>query len=82
MKKATGGAQTGTIAVAVSRFGHDVVPVTVPEGATVSDVLREAGVSPATHEKLYVSGVVAESGDIVENGDVISIVTPKQAGLF
>lgn len=68
------------IAVAVSRFGHEPIPVCVDEGATVREVLEKAGISLTGREKVYVAGAEATMRDEVEEGDVLSIVTPKQAG--
>jgi sulfur carrier protein ThiS len=67
------------ITVQVVSFGNDAVSVTLPEGATVSDALAQANITRTTQE-IFVSGEVAEDSDILENGDVLSIVTPKQAG--
>ncbi len=69
-----------SIAVAVSRFGHDPVPVSVVEGSTIEDVLDKAGISLTGTEKVYVSGAQVDLEDEVEDKDVISVVTPKQAG--
>lgn len=68
------------LAVAVSRFGHEPLPVCVDEGATVRDVLAKADIALTGREKVYVAGAEASMRDIVEDGDVLSIVTPKQAG--
>lgn len=70
----------GEIAVVVSRFGHDPVPVCVDEGSTVEDVLAEAGISLSGREEVFVAGVKAAMNDEVEDKDVLSVVTPKQAG--
>ncbi len=35
------------IAVAVSRFGHDPIPVSVAEDSTIEDVLAKAGITLA-----------------------------------
>lgn len=68
------------VAVAISRFGHDPVPVCLPEGGTVRAALEKAGIELARGEKVYVAGVEGGDDDILEDGDVLSIVTPKQAG--
>ena len=74
-------AKTKGLSVAVSRFGHDPIPVTVDDGATIQDVLNEAGIDLAGTEKVYVSGQEFALTDEVEDKDVVSIVTPKQACL-
>ena len=67
------------IAVSVVSFGNDPVAVAVPVGSTVAQVLAKAGITRGSQE-IFVSGETANDGDIVESGDVLSIVTPKQAG--
>lgn len=79
-KKTTGSVEGETIAVAVSRLGSDVVPVTLPIGATVRDALDKADVSSSTRTEYFVSGVRADMDDVLEDGDVLALVTPKQAG--
>jgi Na+-translocating ferredoxin:NAD+ oxidoreductase RnfC subunit len=69
-----------TMIVTVSKFGDDPLNVTVPVGASVADVLEAAGIETSGREQTFVEGEAAEGGDILENGDILSIVTPKQAG--
>lgn len=69
------------IAVTVSRFGHDPVVVKLPEGATVADVLEEAEITLSGRETAYCDGAELDTDDEVDNGDLLSIVTPKAAGL-
>lgn len=80
MRKIESGDTCGEIAVVVSRFGHDPIPVCVDEGATVSDVLTKAGISLSGREEVFVAGVKAAMVDEVEDKDVLSVVSPKQAG--
>lgn len=70
----------GMIAIAVSSFGRETVALSLPEGATVSDALEKAGINLTGREKTYVSGDEVDSDDELEDGDVLSIVTPKAAG--
>ena len=67
------------MAVSVVSFGNDPIAVAIPVGSTVADALRAAGVSRGAAQ-LFVSGEVAEDNDVLEAGDVLSIVTSKQAG--
>ena len=69
-----------TITVTISRFGHEAKTVTLPEGATVAQALASASITLEGREEMFVEGVSAEQSDVVENGDILSIVTPKQAG--
>jgi hypothetical protein len=68
------------VAVAVSRFGHDPIPVKLDEGATVEDALSEAGVDLGENQQVFNAGAQVNMNDIVEDGDVLSIVSPKAAG--
>lgn len=70
----------GEICVAVSRFGHDPIPVCLPKGATVEEVLDMAEVELDGREEVFVAGTRADYEDVVEDKDVLSVVTPKQAG--
>lgn len=69
------------IAVTVSRFGHDPIPFCVEEGTTVEDVLEMADIVLTGRETVYIDGEEVASDDEVEDKDVLSIVTPKQAGV-
>ena len=81
MQKAESNATPGdNMVVTIARFGHAPQNVTVPNGSTVNTVLTTAGISLEGREELFVEGVNAEGADVLENGDILSIVTPKQAG--
>lgn len=71
---------SGSIAVAVSRFGADPVALSLPEGSTVGEALSKAGITPSGAEQVFCAGQAADMSAIVEDGDVLSIVTPKAAG--
>lgn len=68
------------IVVTVTRLGADPVNVDLAKGATVADALAKAGVTSASNSQYFVDGVRAEMNDVVEHKDILSIVTPKQAG--
>jgi hypothetical protein len=68
------------IAVTVSRFGHDPIAVVLNEGATVEEALEEADIDLDGREQVFVAGERAGMDDEVEDKDVLSVVTPKQAG--
>lgn len=68
------------LTVYISRFGHDEIELEVPEGTTVRQVFSQAGLEISGREQAFVSGVQATMASIVEDNDVINIVTPKQAG--
>ena len=71
--------QTG-VNVSVSRFGHDTIAVNVPVDSSVRAVLSAAGIELQGNEKAFVSGVEAPLTAIIDDGDVVSIVSPKEAG--
>ena len=73
-------AKKDTIAVTVSRFGHDPLPYAVEEGTTVEEVLELAEIELTGRETVYISGEEVDLEDEVEDKDVLSIVTPKSAG--
>ncbi len=79
-KKKVAKKSTGTLAVLVSRFGHDPVPVAVPKGATVGDVLKKVALTLNEREQAYVNGDYARMEDKVSDQDVVAIVSPKAAG--
>lgn len=70
----------GEISVAVSRFGQDTVMLKLAKGTKVGDALEKEGIELESNEKIFVAGEEATRNDILEDGDVLSIVTPKQAG--
>jgi len=71
---------SNTIVVTVARFGNAPQNVTVPTGSTVDTILATVGLHLEGREELFVEGVNAEGDDVLENGDILSVVTPKQAG--
>lgn len=80
VKKA--GKKAGEIIVTIARFGQNPQNVTVPKGSTLGAALKAAGVSVKGRETMLVEGEEATREDIVENGDIVSIVTPKEAGAY
>ncbi len=81
MRKAeVSGGIEGVIAVSVVSFGNDPIALALAEGSTVATALSKAGITP-TGQEVFVSGESASDNDVLEAGDVVSIVTPKQAGL-
>lgn len=80
MQKAENTVPAGdTIAVTVTRFGSDPVTVRLAKGATVADALAAAGIAAGRGE-YFVDGQRAEANDVLEDLDVLALVTPKQAG--
>lgn len=63
--------------VFISRFGHDEIELELAEGTTVEIALSRAGISLGTAQA-FVSGVRATPQSILEDGDVVNVVTPKQ----
>lgn len=80
VRKAESSVAADGVGVAISRFGHDPIPVCVADGATVADVLEKADLSLEGNQQVFNAGEQVEMSDIVEDGDVLSIVSPKAAG--
>ena len=70
-----------TIAVSITRLGSDPVAVSLTKGATVEEALAKANIATPDNAEFFVGGVRADGDDEVEDGDNISVVTPKQAGV-
>lgn len=68
------------IAVSVARLGQESLPIVVAAGSTVRDALEKAGVGTTGRTEYFVSGARADMDDELEDGDVLALVTPKQAG--
>ncbi len=81
MRKATTtpASADNVIAVSVVSFGNDPVALALPLGSTVAVALAAAHITRGS-QQIFVSGETAADDDILESGDVLSIVTPKQAG--
>ena len=70
------------IPVAVGRFGSDPEQVTVKANGTVADVLKRAEIVLEEHEHVWLNGGRATLTDKVRKQDIVSIVSPKEAGAF
>ncbi|MFA5395908.1 MAG: hypothetical protein WC346_07875 [Methanogenium sp.] len=68
------------IKIIIGRFGREPEEVEVPMGSTVEEALKDASVSLGSSEKVWVNSEKASMKDIVEDGDIINIVSPKEAG--
>jgi hypothetical protein len=80
MQKATASAVSGdSIAVSVVAFGNDPIALLLPKGSTVATALAQADITRGASD-VFVSGQDAEDADVLEGGDVLSIVSAKQAG--
>lgn len=68
------------ISVVIAKFGSDPEHVEVAEDLTVEEVLKETGANRVA-EKIFINGERATLKDIVEDGDNILLVSPKEAGI-
>lgn len=75
-------AKGAEIAVAIVRLGSDPVALKVKKGSTVERVIEAAGLELPDTAQFFVSGVPADLEDVMEDGESLSIVTPKQAGAY
>lgn len=69
------------ITVIIARMGNDPLEVKVPVDSTVAKALEVAGISLPTGGQVSVEGVEATGNDILDDGDVLSIFTPKAGGI-
>ena len=65
--------------VDVGRLGSETVTVEATKGLTVGGALTAAGVSFG-EERIMLNGAVAEQSAPVKAGDLVLVLTPKQAG--
>lgn len=68
------------IKVIIGRFGREPEEVEIAENSTVNEALKDAGIKLNDSEKIWVNSERAAGNDIIENGDIINIVSPKEAG--
>ena len=75
-------AQTNTgdiIRVSIGRFGSSPLEIQVPKDCTVQRALEIAGLSGETGN-LFVQGAPARLENLLDDGDIVNIVTSKQGG--
>ncbi len=65
--------------VYIARMGHDEIKLELPTGTNVAAALRAAHLDLTGREQAFVMGTPAQASSILEDGDVLSVVTPKQA---
>lgn len=66
--------------VRVGRFGTDPISVRVSANSTVKIVLQKAEMDLTEVEKIFLNGETAPLSRKVKRGDIVSIVSPKEAG--
>jgi sulfur carrier protein ThiS len=69
------------ITVRIGRFGHEPETVELEADCTVEDALEAAEISFSSAEKVVVNGERATARDILEDGDIVNVYSPKEAGL-
>ena len=74
-------ATTGDVNISITRMGHVTKEVSLSEDATVEDALDAAGIELTSSEKAFVGEEKAEMNDMLDDGDVLSIVGKKEGGL-
>lgn len=73
-------ASGGSLEIAVGRFGSEPVTVTVTKGSTVGAVLKKADIVLGSSERVWLNGSASALTDKVKRGDIVSIVSPREAG--
>ncbi len=69
------------ITVVIMRFGSDPEKIEIAQGSTVEDAMKEVGISLKSTEKIWVNGEKALKQDILQDGDNIAVISPKEAGV-
>lgn len=69
------------ITVKIGRFGSTAQSVTLQKDCTVEEALEAADISFSSTEKVMVNGERASANDILEDGDIVNVFSPKEAGL-
>ena len=73
-------AKAHSVKVMVGRFGSTPSAVSIANNSTVIQVLQKAGIEVGGSERVWLNGERATRTEKVRAGDIISIVSPKQAG--
>lgn len=68
-----------TIKIIIGRFGREPQEHIVSKDTTVEGALSSADID-FENGNVFVNGQRAESGNVLDDGDVINIVTSKQGG--
>lgn len=79
-KKAAPRSSGTTFEVLVGTFGTAPVRVRVRGGATVGEVLKGAEVETSSSTRVWLNGGRATKSSRVKKGDIVTVVSPKQAG--
>jgi sulfur carrier protein ThiS len=69
------------INVVVMRFGSDPEKIEIGKDSTVEEALKEVGMTLKSTEKIWVNGEKALKKDILQDGDNVAVVSPKEAGI-
>ena len=69
------------INVVIMRFGSDPEKIEIAKDSTVEEAIKEADISLGSSEKVSVNGEKALKQDILQDGDNVAIVSPKEAGI-
>lgn len=72
--------KTARIKIIIARFGYDPEKLEVSANTTVEEALKETSIILTNSEKVWVNGDKATLKDILEEGDNVLIVSPKEAG--
>ena len=65
--------------VKIARLGTAPVEVTLGRTHTVAAALLAAGIDPSGSEDVWVDGEQTDRDDVVEAGEILTIITPKAA---
>ena len=81
MVRRTARRTAATIRVMVGRFGSEPETFIVRRGSTVGDVLAKAEIAVSGIDRIWLNGEQVNLRAKVAAGDLISVISPKEAGL-
>ena len=73
---------TETVTVRVAKLGQSVREVTVPRGASVATVLRDAGVPVGREDEIRLDGNVVKTDAVINDATVITLVPQITGGKY
>ena len=69
-----------TFPVVIGRFGSTPETVQVKVGSTIAQVLKTANIEMTKSEDVWLNGAPAKGTTKVKKGDIVGIVSPREAG--
>lgn len=80
MRRANETVVSDGISVKIGRLGSGTLEFRLPQDTTIGEALSQANIFVEGQEKIMVNGEEATKDDILDSGDIVSLITPKHAG--